>query len=90
MIKFLKYLPLVLLLLVTVDSYSQKNKKDKTKKSSKKEKGKEDEKANLEFQFYFHDAIREKIIGNYQSAIRLFEKCVELKPDEDAVHYALS
>lgn len=90
MIKLFKYLPLILLLTVTVDAHSQKKKKNKSKSSKKKEKKDEEEKKDLEFRFYFHDAIREKMVGNYQSAIRLFEKCVEIKPEDDAVHYALS
>jgi tetratricopeptide (TPR) repeat protein len=84
MIKYLKYILFLFLIFSSVDSYSQKKKK---KKKNKKE---QTDERNLEFQFYFHDAIREKIIGNYMSAIRLFEKCTELEPDEDAVHYALS
>lgn len=90
--KILTYLLVLGCLFATVDSHAQKNKGKKKNKTSKKGKkdNEDDERKQLEFLFYFHDGLREKMIGNYQSAIRLYEKCVELKPEDDAVHYALS
>ncbi len=88
--KIASYLLILICLIASTDSYAQKNKgKKKTKTSKKKNKGEDDGK-KLEFLFYFHDGIREKMIGNFQSAIQLFEKCTELQPEDDGVHYALS
>lgn len=84
MSKYLKYIVFFLLLFTSVDSYSQKKKKKEKKAKTEKNA------RNLEFQYYFHDAIREKMIGNYMSAIAIFQKCVELESEESAVHYALS
>lgn len=43
-----------------------------------------------EFKVNFHEGIREKMIGNYDIAIRHFEKCLLLEPQNSAVHFALS
>lgn len=38
----------------------------------------------------FHEGIRLKQRGNFKEAIAAFEACREMKPNDDAVHYALS
>ncbi len=38
----------------------------------------------------FHEAIREKINGNYEEAKNLFEACLEIRQDDDAVYFALA
>jgi tetratricopeptide (TPR) repeat protein len=43
-----------------------------------------------EFRSTFHEAIQEKMRDNFDVAAKLFEKCEELRPENDAVQYALS
>ena len=38
----------------------------------------------------FHEAIREKINGNYEEAKNLFEACLEIRQDDDAVYFGLA
>jgi tetratricopeptide (TPR) repeat protein len=38
----------------------------------------------------FHEGVRLKLRGQYNEAIKAFEKCLQWKTDEDAVYYALS
>lgn len=43
-----------------------------------------------EFKTNFHQAIREKMKGNFDIAETYFQKCLSLQQDNDAVHFALS
>ena len=43
-----------------------------------------------DFRITFHEAIQEKMRGNYDVAAELFEKCLSYNDNSDAVHYALS
>lgn len=43
-----------------------------------------------QFRLVFHAAIQEKMIGNYDKSVALFEQCLVLKPESDAAHFALS
>jgi tetratricopeptide (TPR) repeat protein len=43
-----------------------------------------------EYRITFHQAIQEKMRGNFDIAAELFEKCLELDPTSDASHFALS
>ncbi|PWH85332.1 tetratricopeptide repeat protein [Brumimicrobium oceani] len=38
----------------------------------------------------FHEAVREKMSGNYSEAKKLFNKCLEIKQDDDAVYFGLA
>lgn len=38
----------------------------------------------------FHQAIREKMSGNYTEAKKLFQACLEKKPNDDAVYFGLA
>lgn len=38
----------------------------------------------------FHQAVREKISGNYNEAQKLFLECIQMKDDDDAVYFALA
>lgn len=42
------------------------------------------------FKETFHEAILEKMKNNYDVSAGLFEKCLSMRPENDAVHYALS
>lgn len=37
----------------------------------------------------FHQAVREKMAGNFNEAIKLFDECLKERSNDDAVHYAL-
>lgn len=43
-----------------------------------------------EYKEAFHEAMREKMIGHYDLAIPLFQKCLEYQPENAAVYFALS
>ena len=55
-------------------------------------KGLEDleEKELIEFKFVFHNANKERILGNYQMAANLFMKCIEIAPKEANPYYELA
>ena len=38
----------------------------------------------------FHEAVREKISGNYSEAKKLFQGCLEIRKDDDAVYFGLA
>ncbi len=46
--------------------------------------------ANDAFKEAFHEGMREKMIGHFEKAIPLFEKCLVLSPESAPVHFALS
>lgn len=83
--KWITYILFFALLLAAPDAIGQKK-----KKKSKKSKTEQSEEDDAIFKFIFHDAIREKMIGNYMASITLFKKASAMKPKEAAVHYALS
>lgn len=43
-----------------------------------------------QFKSMFHDAMSEKMIGNYDRATTLFEQCLVLEPTNASVHFALA
>jgi len=48
------------------------------------------EKFDLEEQNDFHDAMKAKILGDYETAIQLFKKAIKLNADNDAAYYQLA
>lgn len=46
--------------------------------------------SNIPFKEAFHQANSEKLIGHYESAIKLYMKCIILKPSSAASHFALA
>ena len=46
--------------------------------------------SNLEFKDYFHQANSEKLIGNFDNALELFQKCITIKPSSSASYFAVS
>ena len=70
-------------------------KTDKEKRVVKKQKNRQEpvklsDREKLQFKTHFFDALQEKHIGNNERSIKLFKKCLKLKPDDPAVHYDLS
>jgi tetratricopeptide (TPR) repeat protein len=43
-----------------------------------------------EYRVSFHEAMREKMRGNFDLSAELFQKCLSLNPNSDAAHFALS
>lgn len=52
--------------------------------------GKADEKSSLQHRALFHEANKEKILGNYSEAEKLFRQLLENEPDNATVHYELA
>ena len=48
------------------------------------------EKQQIKFKFLFHNANKERILGNYQIAANLFKQCIEIAPKESAPYYELA
>lgn len=48
------------------------------------------EKEQISFKFYFHEANKERILGNYQKASLLFLQCIEVAPNESAPYYEIA
>ncbi len=42
------------------------------------------------YEYFFHEATRQRMLENYDAAVDLYEYCLELNPDADAVLYELS
>ncbi len=42
------------------------------------------------YEYFFHEANRQKMLENYDAAVALYEYCLELNPDADVVLYELS
>jgi tetratricopeptide (TPR) repeat protein len=79
-----KYLQLITFsfLLIFCACKTTKNKTEATSTLS--------ESKRLEFDKLFYDANREKIIGNADEAIKLFQKCMSIWPDNATVNYELA
>jgi len=48
------------------------------------------EKERIEFKFLFHNANKERILGNYQLAANLFMQCIQIAPKESSPYYELA
>lgn len=48
------------------------------------------EKQKLEFDYLFHEANKERILGNLQMAAGLFAKCINLNPNEAAPYFEMA
>lgn len=48
------------------------------------------EKDQIKFKFYFHEANKERILGNYQKAAGLFAQSATIAPNESAPYYELA
>ncbi len=42
------------------------------------------------YEYFFHEATRQRMLENYDAAVELYEYCLALNPDADAVLYELS
>jgi tetratricopeptide (TPR) repeat protein len=62
----------------------------KKNKSHNKELSKLSEKDQRDFNFIFHNANKERILGNYEIAANLFLQCIQLAPKEPAPYYELA
>ena len=80
---------LSLILLPLAPLFGQKGKEE-----SLKEQALEDIEAlsskNYPYIEQFHQAVREKMSGNYSEAKKLFQACLAIKQDDDAVYYGLA
>lgn len=85
-----------LLQIVTVFSLliigcSAPNKVENNIKGEQKSKGKNlaqlSQKEKMNYDFIFHNANKERILGNYQLAAGLYDKCIEIAPNEPTVYY---
>ncbi|MDP2058731.1 MAG: hypothetical protein Q8J97_03260, partial [Flavobacteriaceae bacterium] len=48
------------------------------------------EKQKLEFDYLFHEANKERLLGNFQLAAGLFAKCIKINPTESAPYYEMA
>lgn len=48
------------------------------------------ERKNVEYNYLFLEANRQKLLGDYQNALALFLKCVEMDPNRDAAWYEMA
>lgn len=48
------------------------------------------EKEQIKFKFLFHNANKERMLGNYQEAVNLFKECTIVAPKESASYYELA
>ena len=85
-------LPIIFIFLLACSSTKESTKN--VVKTSSENSGKSlsdlTEKQQIEFKFYFHEANKERILGNYQKAAALFLQCIEVAPKESAPYYELA
>jgi tetratricopeptide (TPR) repeat protein len=62
----------------------------KKSKPSSNELTKLSEKEQIDFNFIFHNANKERILGNYEIAANLFLKCIQIAPKEPTPYYELA
>lgn len=48
------------------------------------------EKQKLEFDYLFHEANKERLLGNFQMAAGLFARCIKINPNEAAPYYEMA
>lgn len=60
-----------------------------TKENEQVEETKQFTKADLEINHYFLNATREKLLGNFDEAIKLYRKCLQLDPNNAASAYEI-
>ncbi|MCB9363904.1 MAG: tetratricopeptide repeat protein [Flavobacteriales bacterium] len=60
------------------------------KKSKSKNLSDLSEKEKMNYDFMFHNANKERILGNYQIAAGLFTQCIQLAPSEPAAYYEVA
>lgn len=58
--------------------------------NDKTEKKELSEQEQLDFVFYYHNAEKEKLLGNYKNAADLFFQCLKIDPTNDASMYELA
>lgn len=69
---------------------SVENNSSQPKKTKSKNLSELSEKERMNYDFMFHNANKERILGNYQIAAGLFSKCIEIAPDEPAAYYEVA
>ncbi|PKP51689.1 MAG: hypothetical protein CVT95_00270 [Bacteroidetes bacterium HGW-Bacteroidetes-12] len=79
---------LILMLLLGCSSEKQIAVTDKKSKDSKATIL--SEKQKLEFDYLFHEANKERILGNFQMAVGLFARCIKINPNEAAPYYEMA
>ncbi len=63
---------------------------EKKSKTHNKELADLPEKEQIKFKFLFHNANKERVLGNYQLAANLFMQCTQIAPKESASFYELA
>jgi tetratricopeptide (TPR) repeat protein len=83
---------LTIIIISLVGCSSTKETKDlgKTPKAHNKELTDLPEREQIKFKFLFHNATKERVLGNYQLAANLFVQCTEIAPKESAPYYELA
>jgi tetratricopeptide (TPR) repeat protein len=83
-------LTILIAFLVGCSSTKETKKIEKTPKALNKELADLPEREQIKFKFLFHNAAKERILGNYQLAANLFIQCTEIAPKESAPYYELA
>ncbi len=81
---------LFLVLLTGMLIYSCKPKQNFVATSKKKSSGELSEKEQLNFDYLFLNANKEKILGNFDLAVGLYTQCIKINPKEAAPYYDLA
>jgi len=91
--KFLIILPLLGLLCAPILSFSQKKKKNKTEERLQTD-AKNDALSlpgnKTPYKTVFYEALRLKTVGDFSGSVELFEECLKMEPNDDAVLYVLA
>ena len=77
-------------LLISCSPSKETSKSKPTAKSSGKELSDLPEEEQIKFSFLFHNASKERILGNFQAAATLFVQCSQIAPNEPSPYYELA
>lgn len=78
-----KVILLIMLVFLTANVFADQKKKTGTVQEL-------DEKSQLEFDYFFLEGVRSKIIGDYQAAIGWYDNCLKINPQSSAVKYEVA
>lgn len=72
---------IIIFLLCFLSVFSQKSKKSNSESNDE---------AEIEFRHYFYEANKEKMLGNYNEAMTLYAKCLEINPQSSSTMFEIS
>lgn len=83
-------IPAFVALIFFLGACSSSKETSKTDKKPKQQATILNEKQKLELDFMFHEANKQRMLGNYEKALVLYSKCIKINPNQPFFHYELA